>query len=331
MIEGIRMANTSCMFRSFNRCAQRAARWRERCVAFPSSVERDATSNSTPARAVGPAVKRLGLGIAVLIVVTVAASLGSPARAQDDWDAVERDALAQPAVMGGAVNFEIPEETFDQWVFGGKTSSQVTKRLDSLLALQVDSVERACSLSDGQKKKLQLAGRGDVKRFFGSVEEMRKKFREVRRDQNRVNNIWQDLQPLRTRFNSGIFDEVSLFCKVLKRTLDPEQSAQYEQQERERRKFRYQAKVELVVAMLEKGVPLCDVQREKLVKLLLEEADPPTKFGEYDYYVVLYHAAKLPEETLKPIFDDAQWRALTQVFAQAKGMEAHLKRNGFIQ
>ena len=61
------------------------------------------------------------------------------------------------------------------------------------------------------------------------------------------------------------------------------------------------------------------------------QISPPTKFGEYDYYVVLYHAAKIPEETLKPIFDEAQWRALTRVFAQAKGMEAHLKRNGFIQ
>jgi len=321
MTEGVRMANTigslhRMLLRSFNR-----------------KPEACASSTRPLARArLRLAVKRLSLGFVVLVVViSVAASLGSSAWAQDDWDAEERGALAQPAVMGRAVAFEIPEETFDQWVFGGKTSSQVTKRLDSLLALQVDSVERACSLSDGQKKKLQLAGRGDVKRYFGSVEEMRKKFREVRRDQNRVNNIWQDLQPLRTRFNSGIFDEASLFCKVLKRTLDPDQSAQYEQQERERQKFRYEAKVELVVAMLEKGVPLRDDQRKKLVKLLLEEPDPPTKFGEYDYYVVLYHAAKLPEETLKPIFDDAQWRALTRVFAQAKGMEAHLKRNGFIQ
>lgn len=268
----------------------------------------------------------------LLLVVAVAGIiiLGSAVWGQDDWDAKDV-VLAQPAGMGRAGAFEIPEETFEQWVFGGKTTSQVTKRLDSLLALRVESVERACGLSDGQKNKLQLAGRGDVKRYFGSVEEVRREFRKVRRDQNRINEIWQKIQPLQMKFNTGIFDETSLFCKVLKRTLDPDQSGQYEQQERERRRFRYEAKVELAIAMMETGLPLRDIQRQKFVKLLLEEAEPPAKFGQYDYYVVLYHAAKLPEEKLKPIFDDGQWRALTQLFAQARGMEATLKRNGFIQ
>jgi Zn-dependent oligopeptidase len=268
----------------------------------------------------------------LLLVAAVAGiiAVGSALWGQDDWDA-EEQVLAQPGVLHQRAAFEVPEETFDQWAFGGKTTAHVTKRLDSLLTLQMESIERACELSTDQKKKLQLAGRGDVKRYFGSVEEVRKKFREVRRDQHKINQIWQDIQPLQTRFNSGLFDESSLFHKVLKRTLDPDQSAQYEQQQRERRKFRYEARIQLAVTMMEKGVPLRDEQRKKFVKLLAEDAEPPAKFGQHDYYVVLYHAAKLPEEKLKPIFDDAQWRALTQMFAQAKGMEAHLKRNGFIQ
>jgi len=249
---------------------------------------------------------------------------------QDDWDA--KDAVLAPAAgMVQAVAFDVPEETFDQWVFGGKTTSQVTKRLDSLLLLQVESVQRACELSDAQKKKLQLAGRGDMKRFFGSVEEMRQKFREVRRDQNRFNNIWQEIQPLQMRFNSGIYDDKSLFYKVLKRTLDSDQSEQYDEREQERRRFRYEAKVELAVAMMETGVPLRDVQRRKFVTLLLKETEPPTKFGQYDYYVVLYKAAKLPKEKLQPIFDDGQWRAVTQLLAHGRGMEATLRTNGFIQ
>ncbi len=36
---------------SFNRSAQRAARWRGRCVAFLRGIEKDASPNSTPARA----------------------------------------------------------------------------------------------------------------------------------------------------------------------------------------------------------------------------------------------------------------------------------------
>lgn len=272
---------------------------------------------------------RTWLPLLLLAAVPGIIALGSAVRGQDDWDA--EDPVSAPMAGGfQAVAFEVPEETFDQWVFGGKTASQVTKRLNSLLTLQVDSVERACGLSDSQKDKLQLAGRGDMKRFFDSVEEKRKKFLEVRRDQNRFNNIWQEIQPLQMKFNAGLFDEKSLFYKVLKRTLDPEQAEQYEQRERERRRFRYEAKVELAVAMIETGVPLRDVQRQKLVKLLLEETEPPPRFGQDGYYVVLYKAAQLPKERLQPIFDDGQWRAITQLLARGRAMEATLRRNGVI-
>jgi len=255
-------------------------------------------------------------------------ALGAVALGQDDWD-VDEPVLVQPGMVQAAA-FEVPEETFDQWVFGGKSTSQVTKRLDSLLLLQVASVERACELSEAQKNKLQLAARGDVKRFLGSVEEMRRKFCEVRRDQQRFNNIWQEIQPLQLKLNAGLFDETSLFRKVLKRTLDPEQSERFEQQERERQRFRYEAKIELAVATMEAGVPLLDVQRQKLVKVLREETEPPTKFGQYDYYVVLYKAAKIPKEKLQPIFDEGQWRAMTQLFAHGKSMEVTLKKHGFV-
>ena len=44
----------------------------------------------------------------------------------------------------------------------------------------------------------------------------------------------------------------------------------------------------------------------------------------------LYQAGTLEEEKLKPIFDNAQWRAIKQLLAQGKAMEAHLKSNGFV-
>jgi len=250
---------------------------------------------------------------------------------QDDWEGAEE--VLAPA--GGVVNmgFQVTDETFNQWVFGSsRNASQGRKRIEALLTLQVESVERACELSDAQKGKLRLAGRGDMKRFFVSVEEVRKKAREIKNDQNKFNQIWQDIQPLQTKLNSGFFDDVSLFYKVLKRTLDAAQSAEYEQREMKRRKFRYETKIGLAVVMLENGMPLRDEQRQKLMKLLVEETEPPKKFGQpqYDYYVVMLQAAKLPESKVRPIFDDAQWRALSQQFAQAKGMEPNLRRSGIL-
>ncbi len=268
----------------------------------------------------------------LLLAVSVfgGVTFGPALRGQDDWEAAEQEVLNQPAGMAQQAIFEMPEVQFDHWVFGGSDAGQAKKRLEALLTLQIESVERVCTLSDVQRKKLQLAGRGDMKRFDDETEEVRKKFRAVRRDQNKINQIWQDLQPLQTKFNAGLFHDTSLFRKVLKQTLDAQQSVQYEQQESERRRFRYEAKIGLAVTTIEKGIPLRDAQRQKFAELLLEETEPPENYGQYGYYIVLYNAARIPEEKLKPIFDDAQWRALTQMFAQAKGMEAILKRNGLV-
>ena len=101
--------------------------------------------------------------------------LGQAARAQDDDD--EEEVPAQAVVnMNG---FIINDAQFDQWVFGnmGVANAGVARnKLDSLLTLNVDDLERTCGLTPVQKKKLLLAGRGDIKRFFDRIEDMRKKF-----------------------------------------------------------------------------------------------------------------------------------------------------------
>ena len=92
----------------------------------------------------------------------------------------------------------------------------------------MDSIEQICDLSETQKKKLQLAGRGDIKRFFDSVGEAKMKFNALKDDQNKRNQIWQFIQPLRMKLNTGIFDENSLLHKIRTRTLKPEQMTAYD-------------------------------------------------------------------------------------------------------
>ena len=54
------------------------------------------------------------------------------------------------------------------------------------------------------------------------------------------------------------------------------------------------------------------------IKLLLDETEAPEKYGKYDYYVVLFQLAKLKDEKLKPIFDDAQRQAMRKPPNRAK-------------
>jgi hypothetical protein len=245
-------------------------------------------------------------------------------RAEEEEEEVAPVVLNQAQVMWS-------DDTIDQWIFGsGRNAQQAKKRLESQLTLRIEELDRVCALTDIQKKKLRLAGQGDVKRLFDDMAVIRKKFDKLRNDQNAINQIFQEIQPLQARIAAGIFQSHSFYQKSVLKTLTAEQAAKLEQLDVERRKFRYHAKILLALTVMDAGVPLRDEQRQKLIKILQEETKPPKRFGQVDYYVVVYQMSKLPEEKIKPIFDEAQWKALQLQFQQARAMEQHLKQNGIL-
>lgn len=274
-----------------------------------------------------PIRKILGRFFMALIVLAVVAAPRS-ARAQDDD---EEDVPDQVQAMQMQRVFVYTEENFDQWVFNNQgNAGSVRNRFESLLGLKIDFVDKACGLTESQKKKLQLAGRGDIKRFFDRVDEKRRKFLSVKRDQNNINEIFQEIQPLQFEIQGEHFGDGSFFSKTLVRTLSTDQTAMYNKAMRERMQFRYRAKVELAVAILDNAVGFTADQRKKFVDLVVKETEAPRRFGQYDYYVVLYQTAQIPEAKLKPIFDDNQWKILSRQIQQGRGMEQFLKQNDFV-
>jgi hypothetical protein len=229
--------------------------------------------------------------------------------------------------------FVMNDDQFDQWVFGNMglgNAGAARNRLDSLLTLNVDDLERTCGLTPAQKKKLLLAGRGDIKRFFDRVEEIRKRFTKGQNDQNQFAQLWQEVQPLRNAYHAGFFDEESIYAKALKGTLTPEQVEKHEAVVHDRTLYRYWARVDLAMELLNNEVGFTDDQRRQLVKLLHEETKPPRRLGQNDYYVVLYQLSRIPEDKIKPVFEDVQWRFLKRQLDQGRGMEMFLRQNGFV-
>lgn len=260
-----------------------------------------------------------------VILMLVGLYLGRTAAiAQDEDD--DPAAMQQLQVQ----NFEMPENQFDSWVFQNlQTVAAARKKLEQMLSMQVDDVDQTCQLTPSQRKKLQLAGRGDMLLFFEQVEVVRKKFLLVRKDQQKFNEIWQDISPLQVKFQAGLFGDESFYQKTLRNMLKGEQLSKYSQVGGERRKFQYRAKVELVVAMLENAMPLRDEQRQNLITLVVKETKPPRSFGQQqDYYIVMWNISKIPEKTLRPLFKDAEWKVLNQQFAQVRGLEQWLKQSG---
>jgi hypothetical protein len=271
----------------------------------------------------------IGRLLTVAALLTIAGA-GTSARAQDDEEEDEA-----PAAVNRMNGFVVNDFQFDQWVFGNMgmgTAAAARNRLDSLLTLHVEDVDRTCRLTPGQKKKLLIAGRGDIKRFFDRVDDVRKKFAGDKNFNFQVQfqQIWQEIQPLQSTVNAGLFGAESIYGKAIRATLTPEQAQKHEDGVYDRTVYRYWARVDLAMELLNNEVGFTDDQRRQLVKLLHEETRPPRRMGQQDYYVVLYQLGRIPEAKLQPVFEEFQWKFLKRQLEQGRRMERFLKQNGFV-
>ncbi len=243
----------------------------------------------------------------------------------------EEEEPVQEVMLPGQQVLVVSDDQFDQWIFGSSRTARAGRsRLESLLVLQVEDVATMCALSPSQKQKLLLAGRGDIKRFLDQVEEKRKLLVHIKNDQNKFNESYQQILPLQAALRSGLFNEGSLYWKTVHRVLPETELARCKQVLCERNRFRYKAKVELVVAQLDQSVGLRDDQRRRLVELILNETETPTRFGQYDYYLVMYMAGQVSPARLQPLFDERQWLLLKRQLDQARGMERFLQNQGLL-
>ncbi|SIO58134.1 hypothetical protein SAMN05444166_5573 [Singulisphaera sp. GP187] len=228
--------------------------------------------------------------------------------------------------------FAVAESNFDQVVFGNvRTPAAALARLETLVKLKIDEVDRIARLTDAQKRKLELASRGDIKRYFDQVAEKRKAFQLVRNDQQQFAAFYQQLLPLRTALTQGqFFGAASIFAKTLRKTLDERQVLAYDNLDRQRRLLGQQARIGRILAILDNSVGLQASQRQQLLKLIVEETHPSKVSGTYDLYLVLFQLSRLPQDRIKPIFRDAQWQLVKTQLENAGRYESMLTKQGVL-
>jgi hypothetical protein len=268
--------------------------------------------------------------VQLLLVLAVPCVLAAPVRTEplDDDDKDDPPEAVQVQQFGG-----VADENFDMWIFqennnnGGRVVT-VRQRLDRLLVLHVENIERTCKLTRAQRKKLFLAGKGDIKTFLTTYDKARQRFDALKNDQQKLfREIWQDISPLQTMLQSGMFGEGSFMSKAVRNSLTPEQYALYESGLRERRDDLHRARIELCVASIEQHTPLLESQRQELIALLLKYAKPIRK-PLYAYYAMMYHLSQVPEEKLTAVLDSAQWKAVQNQMRNFKQIRQQLKQSG---
>ena len=277
------------------------------------------------------------------LVVVLLATLANVCAARIQADDEDDELVA--VVPAG--QFVFTEQQFDQMVFGGQraaaervvngvqrvemvaqsaTEAEFRKRMEAAVAGQIQVVDGRVSLTEAQKKKLQLAGRGGISQFLSRVADLRRKLPSKPMDRQQYNELLAEMQPLRQSPQSGIIGERSLFWKTLRGVVTDEQAVRLKTLERERQK----QTIEIALLNCEQRpnrFVLLGEKRQKFVELILDHGHVPQEAGSYSPFIVLLEADLLGER-IKPLLTEAEWQNFQLQVAQAKQYVPILERMG---
>jgi hypothetical protein len=261
----------------------------------------------------------------LFVIVVVAFVMAQLVVAQD----FERPMEAPDVQLRGPIM--IGRQGFDLRASGRVVGNEeVRERYETALKSRVETTVRLYGLSAEQKKKLELAGRGDIKRLFDRALEARKRGPVPVGADDELPAVVQDNPTHRLTSSSKLFGEGSLFAKTLKTTVTKDQSDRYEKVSRKASLRRHRATLQWVLGTWDQMLALNSEQHQRLEALLIVETRPPRRFGEEDYFGVLFQISRLPEGRLKPIFSNDQWAKLGVQLAEAKRREPMLKKDGYV-
>jgi hypothetical protein len=132
---------------------------------------------------------------------------------------------------------ETAARTVYGWVFGDVNAGAARKqaatvaaqqRLDTLLQKKLEIVDGLCGLTDAQKQKLELAGRGDNKGLIDRIDDIAMRFNRDKNDPVKSVALWKETKPIqRGVIRPGLSTDYSLFVKSLEQLLTPEQTIKY--------------------------------------------------------------------------------------------------------
>lgn len=288
--------------------------------------------------------RRARIAFVMLSMILAAAALSCPTRADDEDD-------EKPVAAGRQIN--ITEQNFEQMVFGASVSGQrivvengvrrvvaesisaagmARKRMEGAIEAELRWIEGRCRLADAQKKKLRLAGRGDIANFLSRAEDLRVKVVGRSLDQQEYNEFSMELSLLRMASQNGLLGEASLFRKTLRRTLDDEQRAEYQRLLRQRQLEAAEAGVVVWERVTTNGngvkaigLKLSPETRRKVCERIVERGRFPEASTPYMRYIVLLEADRIADQ-VRPLMDEEQWEEFQKLVAQAKRVEPSIRR-----
>ena len=234
-----------------------------------------------------------------------------------------------PSVPAHLIQPRLGERSFEDWIFADhQDQDNARKQLESEVESRIAMTDRLCQLTDEQRSKLAMAGKGDIVRLWQQIEQARSEFRKVQNGPHSIHDLAFLVQPIQLKMHGGLLGSESLFHKVMARTLTAEQFANYAAQEEERRRFDYRSIVKTAIRSIEQIIPLSADQREKLSEILQATAPPPTAGPNAVNYVLVQAADRADE--IDKLLSERQQPMMKQIYEQARRLEPLLRQPGMI-
>lgn len=221
--------------------------------------------------------------------------------------------------------------------------SAALARLRRLGHDQLARVDRTCTLSADQRRRLELAVESDARRLAAEIDAIRSAYVGT------VANVaepdgqkkWQqfqlDVQRCRTQLQQA-FAAGSLFSDVLGGTLDERQQASYDAETRSRRAFRWRAMVMPVLLKMDETVGL-DAKQHALIERLLLAAEPrlatvqPSgrRNAHAEQMLVYLQLSRSDARAIREQLSERQWQAVSMMMNQGKAMRSWLDQQGLVE
>jgi hypothetical protein len=223
----------------------------------------------------------------------------------------------------------VPPVSLETLVFLSNDSLEsIRANYTSRLASKLSAIDRTCQLTADQRRALELAGKGDIKRFFDQFFALKKEVLD-RGLLPEAPQFAVEVERLRIKASSGLFHEQSLMGKSVRSTLTPEQLLRYDEMSVKEHQLLTQAAIDRLDQLLMHVGAWPNRQRVQFLSLLRNKLEPVRNSGPYDFCCLVLQLGKKGRDEYENLLPANQRTALAQYIEFARRHEVSLHQAGY--
>jgi hypothetical protein len=192
---------------------------------------------------------------------------------------------------------------------------------DLCLEDEIHKISKFCLLTNKQRAKLELAGKGDFIHWLHRADEAREKYAGKPLDLQELKHAYLEMRLIRKWPQELSLDRDCLLQKTLKKMVTKEQKDEYAHYRQAQRI----AQLESVWKYWETKMYLTRASRDKLNEILLENAPPLPRNAENREMIIILQLEEF-KDRLKPVLRDSELERFERALISAHGREAYFRR-----